>query len=229
MAGTAGFNSRAYLGGYRISPYINNIEFSKSFETAEVSTFEGQAKKYIATKSDATGTIGGWWEEALDSHMLGLFDGTENVLSFYPAGSAAGSIGKSANVIETEIGTTSDQGGAVEISGSFQCTGAAVNTLSIIPETSYAVTTNTASLDNTVATTNGGYGVLHVTAVTGTVPVVIEDSADNVSFATICTFTSVTAAGAQMKAITGNIRRYVRAKCTISGATITMQVSINRG
>lgn len=70
-----------------------------------------------------------------------------------------------------------------------------------------------------VSTTSGGIGHLHVTAFSGltSVAVLIEDSANNSTWATIGTFTQVTATGSQRLEITGTVRRYVRASWTIVG------------
>lgn len=79
--------------------------------------------------------------------------------------------------------------------------------------------TNGTGLDGLAATTFGGQAYLQVFGVTGTsVTVTIQDSADNASFANIAGGGAFLAAtpgrSAQRIAITGTIRRYVRAITT---------------
>lgn len=88
------------------------------------------------------------------------------------------------------------------------------------------------SIDNGGATSNGGVGHIHCTAKTGTPTLdsVIQDSADDASFATILTFTQLTAAGKERMEITGAVRQYVRESHTIGGGSpnITYAVAFAR-
>jgi hypothetical protein len=89
--------------------------------------------------------------------------------------------------------------------------------------------TNGASLDSgVVSTTFGAQAYLHVFAVTGTsVTVTLQDSADNSTFANITggAFIAATTAGAQRLALTGTVRRYVRAITT--GTFTNAQFAVN--
>jgi hypothetical protein len=70
-------------------------------------------------------------------------------------------------------------------------------------------------------TNTGGKFFLQATSVQGTtpsVPVVLKDSADGVTFATLATLT-ITAAGAQEVDISGNIRKYTRVEWTVTGTS----------
>ncbi len=96
--------------------------------------------------------------------------------------------------------------------------------------------TNGTSVDGAAASTFGAQFYLNVQSVTGTsVTVSIEDSADNVSFATVSgmTFTAVTSGGApawQRLATANNatIRRYVRAVSAGTFSQAIFQVMMNR-
>ncbi len=95
---------------------------------------------------------------------------------------------------------------------------------------------NGTALDGGAATTFGAQFYLNVESVTGTsVTVTIEDSADNVSFATVSgmVFTAVTsgAAPAWQRLATSNtatIRRYVRVVTSGTFTQALFQVSMNR-
>ncbi|WP_433519042.1 hypothetical protein ACQP2T_28095 [Nonomuraea sp. CA-143628] len=88
--------------------------------------------------------------------------------------------------------------------------------------TAETVTGNSASVDNTTSSLNGGVASLHVTAVSGTTPsatVKVQHSADNVTFTDLITFTAATVVGSQRKTVTGTVNQYVREQHTISGTT----------
>lgn len=94
------------------------------------------------------------------------------------------------------------------------------------------VSTNGASLNNTGSSANGGRGNLHVTAVTGTWTIKIEESADNSNWNTLITFTAVAAAGGptgESKEVTGAVKQYLRVTSTEDVAgSITFAVGFAR-
>lgn len=76
--------------------------------------------------------------------------------------------------------------------------------------------------DNGAATSNGAIANLHVTAASGTSPtlvVAVQHSADATTWADLIAFTPVSAPGAETKAVTGTVNRYVRAYWTIGGTS----------
>lgn len=90
---------------------------------------------------------------------------------------------------------------------------------------------NGTALDGTAATTNGGAVHVHATAFTGTsITLTVEDSADNSTFATIGTFTAITAGGTSERIeIAGTIRRYVRIVRAGTFTTCTFSAGLYRG
>lgn len=86
-----------------------------------------------------------------------------------------------------------------------------------------------ASVNNSAPTTNGGVGYLICTAVSTTLDVVIEDSANNTDWATLVTFAQLAGGteGSQAIAVTGTVRQYLRATWTIGG-TATFFVAFGR-
>lgn len=96
-------------------------------------------------------------------------------------------------------------------------------------------TVNGTSVDNAAATTNGGVGVLHVTAIAGASPSVvikIQHATDNATWVDLVTFSASTAVSSQRTEIAAGttIRRYQRIVCTFGGTTtsITFHVSFAR-
>lgn len=80
--------------------------------------------------------------------------------------------------------------------------------------------TNSASVDQAAASTKGAIGHLHVLSATGTADILIEHSTDNSTWATLITFTQVTAVGSQRIEVAAGttINRYVRAKSTLASS-----------
>jgi len=105
-------------------------------------------------------------------------------------------------------------------------------------ETAASGNTQGTSLDNGAASTNGGVGYSQVVALTlggyTSVTIVIQDSADNSTFADIITFANVTAApAAERKTVAGTVRRYTAARWAFNGAgagqSVTFMAGIARG
>lgn len=90
-------------------------------------------------------------------------------------------------------------------------------------ETSFPVAD--AAVDNAAATTNGGVGVVHVTAIAGGAPnilYVIQHSTDGSTWVDLIHFTAVTAANQSLRsevAAGTTIRRYLRVLVTEGGTT----------
>lgn len=105
-------------------------------------------------------------------------------------------------------------------------------------QTITAAVAGSTALDGGASSSGGGAGYLQVPALTlggyTSVTVAIQDSADGATgWATIATFTAVTAApAAQAVAIAGTIRRYTRVTVTLNGAgsgpSITLFVGLAR-
>lgn len=93
-------------------------------------------------------------------------------------------------------------------------------------------TVNSASVDNLAATTNGGAGILHVTAVSGggNQVVKIQHSTDDSAWADLITFTTVTAATQQRVEVAAGttVNRYTRATSVCTTGTYTHQLSFAR-
>lgn len=74
-------------------------------------------------------------------------------------------------------------------------------------------------VDGVAASSNGAVCSLHVTAYTGltSIVVTVEHSTNNSVWATLATFTTVTALTAQRVAVTGTVNRYLRATWDVTG------------
>lgn len=88
-----------------------------------------------------------------------------------------------------------------------------------------SASTNSTGVDNAILSSNGGAAMLHVTAISGTTPsliVKIQHSVDNVTYADLITFTTVTTTvGSEFKATAAGVtvNRWTRAASTIAGTS----------
>jgi hypothetical protein len=92
-------------------------------------------------------------------------------------------------------------------------------------------TGNGTDVDNGAATTNGGVGVLHTTALAGASPSVtwkIQHSVDGSTWADLLTFTAQTAVGAQRVEVAAGttVNRHLRAVRTFGGTTTSITSAV---
>ena len=80
--------------------------------------------------------------------------------------------------------------------------------------------TNSTSVDNAAASSNGAVASLHVTAYSGLTNIVIKSqhSTDNSAWSDLMTFTTVTGTTWERKTVTGTVNRYTRSLWTVSGS-----------
>lgn len=91
---------------------------------------------------------------------------------------------------------------------------------------------NSASVNNSASSSNGGVGFIHVFAADGTADVVIEESSDDGAgdaFATVLTFAQFSGISSERVAITGTVEQYLRVALTLGTATsVTYAVTFAR-
>lgn len=74
------------------------------------------------------------------------------------------------------------------------------------------VTANGSSIDGAASSSNGARANLHITAISGTWTIKVQDSADDAAWADHITFSSKTAAGGATGVSTGTVDRYLRVR-----------------
>jgi hypothetical protein len=92
-------------------------------------------------------------------------------------------------------------------------------------------TGNGSSVDNAAATTNGGVGVIHTTAIAGAAPSVvwkIQHATDNSTWVDLITFTAATVASSERIEVAAGttVNRYLRAIRTFGGTTTSITSAI---
>lgn len=217
-----------WYGGYDLSAFFNEASASYSVETAETTTFGGNAKTYITGLRDGTLSFNGLFDAATTTAVDSVLSTTlgadaSDVVTFAPNGATVGQASISAQVKETSYEVSSPVGDVVSANLETQSDGGIDRGLLLAANTAVTTTGTGTAQDNAASTTNGGVGYLHVGPNTrnasGTFKV--QHSSDNVTYADLITFTAVgaTTVSAERIAVTGTINRYVRASHTIAGST----------
>lgn len=255
MAVIHGSKADVFINGFDGGDWFNTITSSASKELNDRTVLNNSGyKMYHARMKEATISCSGFYDagdavsfaantitdpdtgdKALSTMIDGTAVGTANdCLLHFPGGAlAVGDNGWGFN----GAGTTYEiSGGSGELLGASieitSCVGRErVKLAKLLANASAAaaVTTGTA-IDNTVLTSNGGSAYLMVTDWTsGSLPVIVEHSVDNVAWSTLGTFVAV-ASDHQFERIefSGTVNRYVRYSTTLGTFNATFTVAINR-
>lgn len=225
MAKQSGLGDRLFVDGYNLSGDINSIQRVAGGPAAlDLTDITQSAYDREGGLRDGGIDFTAYFDKATDaSHLvLSSLPRTDRIVTYLRGtgiGSPAAScVGKQINYDPTRnndgtlLFTTNVVANAYGVEWGDQLTaGLRTDTAG----------TNGSSLDGGASSSNGAQFYLHVTALTGTnVVVKIEDSADNTNWADLtgAAFTSATAVGSQRIAVTGTVRRYLRA---VSSGTFT--------
>jgi hypothetical protein len=225
MSKQSGLGDAFYVSGNDLSGDINSLQkISGTLATLDVTSIADSAMERLGGKRDG----------AIDFTSYFNPTNAHPVLSALPTGDVQASYRRS-----TVLGAPAAELVARQVSydGTRGADGAYTFTCSLVGDgdglewgqqltaglrTDTAATNGTA-IDQLAQTAFGAQAYLQVTAFTGTdVTVQIQDSADNVTFATVAglSFTQTTAAPGAQRIATGNtatLRRYVRAATTTVG------------
>jgi hypothetical protein len=225
-----GKNVNVFLDQYDFSTYFNNVSASTTIDTAETSAFGTSAKSYVVGHRDGTVSLSGMFEatESVGTDQFfatALGSATKIKLIVAPEGN---SVGAGAIVLvadDTSYEVSSAIADIVQASAEFQSTDAVEHGKILSSGSAISTTGNGTSVDNALATTNGGAGFLSVPVNTrnGNITVKIQHSADDSTFADLVTFTVVSSTAKtseRVEVASGTtVNRYLRVNYTVAGST----------
>lgn len=207
-----------------LSPFFNASNPTKTLEPGETTAYGNQSKTYIVGLQDGTISLGGMFDGdpgAVDEVLRGALGASANLLlTVAPGGLAEGVRVHSSATREVSYDVSAPVADVVGISAEAQADGGIDPAISLHDLVAETVTANGNGQDNGVATLDGGVGVLHVTATSGTGQSLvgkIQDSPDDVIYSDLITFTSTGASTAERVEVAGNVDRFVRARWEIAG------------
>lgn len=230
---THGSTAEVLFGGYDLTSYLRSATINGSADTAESTAFGDTFKTYVAGLKDGTFSAEGMHDSSANAsgtilHTARGVSGTE--ISYYPNGDTAGNFGSGLEAQVTSFDVTSPVDDVTSLSVEAQSSVGAERLVSLRALSQATGSGTASSVDNGAATTDGYAAYLHaVGAVSGTVSVKVQDSADNSSFADFATFTDITA-GTTSQRIEGTAdpRRYLRLVTTAASGTATFQCGFSR-
>jgi len=243
MANTHGKHIDVFINEFDLTSYFNNMDLSREVDTPEVTAFGNDDRVYIAGLKGGTASLSGFWDNTV---ILGsdvvlratLGVATARTVTIGPEGTAIGDVLYLFSTHTTSYNITGAVDGVVEINADLQATavmdaGFALHALTA--ETSTG-DTNSSAVDNAAASSNGGVGHLHVSALgtPTTLDVDVEESSDDAvgdPYAAILSFTQVTTAlTSERKAVAAGttVERYLSTAWTIVGTSYTFAVGFAR-
>ena len=221
MAKQGGLGDNLWIGAANISNDVKSVEVSSPQETIDVTGIDKYAIERIGGVRDGNMQFVAHWNPTGAHLTLGALP-TVDALVTYARGTALGS--PAACLIAKQIGydgTRSDKGEytlKIEAQANgYGCEWGEQLTAGLRTDTA---ATNGVGVDNGASTAHGGQAYLHVTGLTGTdVLMTVRHSTDNVTYATLGTFASVTTPGWQRIAIAPGttVNRYVRVITSTTG------------
>jgi hypothetical protein len=223
-----GSDCRVYLAGRDASGDLHTVTPDIKAATHDATTFNsGGWEEADPGRCSWECSIDGFHDPAAGGITLSLealLGTTGGILSIYDGdANAIGDAGTLfSDAIVTTIGESINVNDLIKLKGSLKPAtgGARVGIAGKMLHVSGAETaTGTeSSLDNTASSANGGRANLHITAITGTWTIVVEESADDSNWAAIATFSGKTATGGFTAEVTGTVKQYLRASHTEDSA-----------
>jgi len=217
-----GKNAVVLLDNTNLSTTLTDAALSLTADVAETSTFTASSKTYVAGLKDGTATLSGYFESTdpdADAEYLSQLGGSGSAFSIAPIGYTRGNAVSFGNTIGTSYDRSADVGSVVAVAVAFQFDGDAYNGKSLLTPTSVTGSSNEASVDFGAAGTNGGAGVLHCVASSGspTLDVKIQTSTDEAVWSDYITFTQATGTTSELLTSATNPNQYARAVLTFGG------------
>lgn len=225
-----GFKTRVLLDDFNMSTKLTSISVPTTVEMLDPTTFGDNGVKRAQPGLDSsTFSIDGFVDAATNTEVAAWTSTTP--VTFAQEGLALGSPVQLLNALKASYEPGSPVAGLSSFTISGQTDGVTSFGVSLHDLTAETATGNGTSVNNGAATSNGGIAQLHVTAFSGltNAVIVVADSADNSSFSTIATFTTVTGTTSQRVAVAGTVRQYLRYTVTVTGTgSVTFQTSFAR-
>lgn len=226
MSVSHGKDTRVYVNGFDLSAYFNDASHEGTCDVAEVATFADSAKEILAGLKSGKLSLAGVYDgaaAAVDEFLESVLGAAaESIWTYLPQGDAIGNVAYGVKGVETAYSVKGSITDAVRVNAEVNSNVGEERLTVHHALGSEVASGSSAAQDGGAASSNGGVGYLHVPDITGitNLAVVIEDSADgSTGWATILTFTGITADnGKERVAITGTVRRHTRATWTFTGA-----------
>lgn len=238
MAKVLGASAKAFVGAYDLSSYVNHISVAKSQDLKPSATMGDGAAEYTPGLQDGDAVLTGFEDANTSSAIDDVVDAaftagaTGTVCTLSPSGTTAGNrawifIAKEGNAkVGSQIAELTTLEAVLKADGGIDA-GIFLRALAAA-----TATADSASINNSAATTNGGVASIHVTAINLTSATVkVQHSTNDSVWADLVTFSigsTITSALTVVAAGT-TVRQYLRVSISaFSGTTFTFTVAFAR-
>lgn len=217
-------SSRIALGARNYSCLASSLSVTVNDDLSDVTTLCNSGRTMLSGLDDGSMSITYFADDLADGSAWSTqFGEAKNVVTYAPAGFAAGNTAICMAALETQHTPGSSISDAVAFELAVQSQGSIDGTgVMLIDASSTALTATgqSASVDNGASSANGGAAYLHVfSAGTGSMSAFVQDSSDNSTWSNLATFTAATGATSQRVEVTGTVDRYLRFAYAISGGS----------
>lgn len=223
--------SRLLVGDFNLASYATKVDSSWSQAMLDSTVLTDEAKTFVPDQHESTLSVEGYYDVAENTDIAAWKSAAAQPVTLGPSGLARGAELWMVNGLLSEFSLGSAIGNLGSFGLNSQTDGITDFGISLHDLTAVTADESGTSYDGAAATTGGGAAHLHVTAFSGFsgAVVIVEDSANDSTWATIGTFTTVAAVTGERIAIAGTIRRYVRYSVDVTGTgSITFQVGLAR-
>jgi hypothetical protein len=226
----AGLNTVIYYGGTNLTPYFNSVDTERSVVELKNTTFGQSSETRQPGIADGSAKLSGYY----DGDVAGARVALEAALGSNagePISLGMGGDGLIGNPCYiwlnrlAKISLKSAIGGLVSVDGDLMpALGGIAPGVWLHPLTAVGAGASGTAVNGGVATSAGWRAALHVTAISGataTLTCKVQDSADNVTYADLVTFSAVTTVSGLYlaSALGATVRQYVRSLWTLTGTS----------
>lgn len=243
-----GRRTQVLVNQFDLSTFFKNAEINSEAAMLDATTFTAQAKQFLPDFTEGSVSLSGLWaadQFEATNNPTGLDNRVDDVLQpilgvdtdqlFLIGQEGLGSVGLNTQIFtgkETKYSITSPTNNLVSAMAEVKSNGLIQQAILLAHQTARSASGNGTSYNAGAATTFGAKAQIHCTAASSgdTLDVIVEDSADGSSWATIGTFTQLAAVGSQRISIAGTVRQFVRVSWTIAGTgpSFTFVVALAR-
>ena len=219
---TSAKNASILINGNLFSTYVTSYETESSVEPIEATGFLDGSKNYVPGQQTAKVTCDMMWDAATDKVHDAMNALGTGIVTIVPELAAIGGNSISLPYMQANYNPKGETSSLITIGSiAFESSGSnfGVEYGKVLYSGVINDTTTSTVVDNAAATTAKYAAVLHVytPTIADTYAVVVEDSTDNNTWTTLCTFT---ADGQTITAerLTGTgVKRYRRVTATVTG------------
>lgn len=234
MAKTNGLGVRIYANGYDLNTDVNALSgVGTNQALLDTTALANAATARTIGLRDSTLTVNGWFDNATGfSHdAFSAISGDAEVIMTMGTSRGDSACGMVAD--QSSYNIDRSQGSAIATTVEFSTSdGEGLNwgvVLTDGPEQTDSSATNSASVDNSTSSSNGGIALISVESIgSGTATVKVQDSSDDAVWADLASFTAVTGRTSEAVSVSGSIDRYLRVQTTGTFTDISFVVQMTR-